>query len=133
ARAAGVTIVAAAGNDATSQFFYPASYNGVISVSAVGPQNTLAPYSNFGSEVDVTAPGGDVRRDVNGDGYADGVLSTAGDDSSGTTGFNFNFQNGTSMASPHVAGVIALMKSVNDELTPDQIDTLLAQGDLTDD
>lgn len=133
ARAAGVIIVAAAGNDATSQFFYPASYNGVISVSAVGPQNTLAPYSNFGSEVDVTAPGGDLRRDVNGDGYADGVLSTAGDDSSGTTGFNFNFQNGTSMASPHVAGVIALMKSVNDGLTPDQIDTLLAQGELTDD
>lgn len=133
ARAAGVTIVAAAGNDATSQFFYPASYNDVISVSAVGPLNTLAPYSNFGSEVDVTAPGGDVRRDVNGDGYADGVLSTAGDDSSGSTGFNFNFQNGTSMASPHVAGVIALMKSVNDELTPEQIDTLLAQGELTDD
>lgn len=130
ARAAGVIIVAAAGNDGNAVPNYPASYDGVISVSAVGIRKTLASYSNFGSRIDVAAPGGDSG-DVNGDGYTDLVLSTHGDDSSGTTVYSYGLLAGTSMATPHVAGVLALMKSVNPALTPDDIDRLLAAGRLT--
>ncbi|MET0335989.1 MAG: S8 family serine peptidase, partial [Rhizobacter sp.] len=129
-RAAGVIIVASAGNEHTTTLSYPASYDGVISVSAVNIRKTLTSYSNSGSRVDVAAPGGDSG-DVNGDGYSDEVLSTAGDDSSGQINYVYAFKSGTSMAAPHVAGVIALMKSVVPGLTPDTVDTLLAAGRLT--
>jgi serine protease len=130
----GVIIVAAAGNEATDAPGYPASYDGVISVSAVDSQRRAAPYSNFGSRIDIAAPGGDNGIDINGDGYPDGVLSTGGSvATSGTINFVYSFLNGTSMASPHVAGVMALMKSVNPDLTAADIDVLLEGGDLSDD
>ncbi len=133
-RAAGVIVVAAAGNEATGTLSYPASFEGVISVSAVDSQRRAAPYSNFGSRIDIAAPGGDNGDDLNGDGYPDGVLSTAGSIAeSGAVTFVYSFLNGTSMATPHVAGVLALMKSVNRDISPADIDTLLARGDLSDD
>ena len=132
AREAGVIVVAAAGNEASSGLNYPASLNGVVSVSATTINNRLASYSNFGKTVDIAAPGGSSS-DVNGDGYADGVLSTVGSDASGSIRFGFAFYQGTSMASPHVAGVVALMKSVNPDMTPADFDRLLENGDLTDD
>ncbi len=130
ARATGAIIVAAAGNEASGTPFFPASYNGVVSVSAVSINRTLASYSNFGATVDIAAPGGDAG-DVNGDGFVDRVLSTSADDTSGRAEYSYQFLQGTSMAAPHVAGVFALMKSVNPGLTPDNIDTLLAAGRLT--
>ena len=132
-REAGVIVVAAAGNEASRTPSYPASYNGVISVSAVDSQRRAASYSNFGDAIDIAAPGGNNGVDLNGDGYPDGVLSTGGSVSeSGAINFVYSFLNGTSMASPHVAGVMALMKSVNPDLSPADIDTLLIQGELTD-
>ncbi|MGD8568060.1 MAG: S8 family serine peptidase [Gammaproteobacteria bacterium] len=132
ARDAGVIVVAAAGNDASNGLFAPAAYDGVVSVSATNISRQLASYSNYGSTIDVSAPGGDSG-DLNGDGYFDGVLSTSADDSSGSIVFNFRFAAGTSMASPHMAGVVALMKSVYPDMTPDDLDAMLASGDLTDD
>ncbi len=132
-QATGVVVVAAAGNEASSAPFFPASYDGVISVSAVDGQRRLAPYSNTGPDIDVSAPGGDSSIDFNGDGYPDGVLSTDGSISDNGIDYVYTFLSGTSMAAPHVAGVVALMKSVNPELTPSDIDALLASGALTDD
>lgn len=132
-RAAGVIVVAAAGNNGNASPMYPAAYNGVISVSAVDFDRNRAVYSNFGPTVDVAGPGGDTRRDRNGDGVGDGVLSTGGSDSAGSIQFRYPIFQGTSMASPHVAGVIALMKSVYSGLTPAHVDDLLAEGRITQD
>ena len=133
ARSAGVTVIAAAGNQGSNQAFFPAGYQGVVSVSAVDFNKSLAPYSNYGGSIDVTAPGGDTSVDLNGDGYVDGVLSTMANDSSGVREPVYRFYQGTSMASPHVAGVVALMKSIHATLTPDDIDSLIVAGQITED
>jgi serine protease len=133
ARAAGAVVVAAAGNEATNAPAFPASYDGVISVSAVDLNQRRALYSNYGATVDLAAPGGDTSVDRNGDSWADGVLSTIASDASGTLTYAYGFSQGTSMAAPHVAGVVALMRSVEPALSPAQVDGLLEAGLLTDD
>lgn len=133
-RNAGVIIIAAAGNENTATLGYPASYAGVVSVAAVDRNKHRAPYSNFGSAIDVAAPGGDASVDGDGDGYVDGVLSTGADDSSGSRQANFRFEQGTSMAAPHMAGVVALMKARNPAaVTPDALDAWLTAGSITED
>jgi len=133
ARTAGVVVVAAAGNSADSERFYPAAYPGVLAVSAVDINKNLAPYSSFGSWVSVAAPGGSTARDVNGDGKPDGVLSTVATDTEGVLVNDYVIWQGTSMATPHVAGVVALMKALAPTLPPQSIANLLAAGALTDD
>lgn len=132
-RAAGVVIVAAASNDASSIPSYPAAYPGVIGVSAVNIDKNLASYSSYGSWISVAAPGGSTASDVNGDGKPDGILSTVATDSGGVLAYDYVVWQGTSMATPHVAGVIALMKSVAPNLTPADTANLLASGALTED
>jgi len=129
----GVFVVAAAGNTSTPATVYPAAYNHVVSVSAVDVTKQLAPYSTFGPTVDVAAPGGVRGQDLNGDGHDDGVYSTSAYDDNGTVLPDYGYLEGTSMAAPHVAGVIALMKSLDSGLTPDTFDTLLASGRITQD
>jgi serine protease len=132
ARQNGVIVIAAAGNDGSTEKSYPAAYEDVVSVSAVTTDKTLASYSNYGSTIDLAAPGGDST-DTNQDGYIDGVLSTCGDDSSGDIEMIYAFATGTSMAAPHVSGVVALMKALYPGLTPDEFDSLLTGGYLTQD
>jgi serine protease len=130
-RAAGLVVVAAAGNQASTLPAYPAASPGVLSVVAVDAAANLAPYSNFGASVDLAAPGGDLSADRGLDGFGDGVLSTLYDDAQDE--FVYGFYQGTSMATPHVAGVIALMLGVNPALTPADVDTMLASGSMTRD
>lgn len=132
-REAGVIIIAAAGNENTSAPSYPAAYDGVVSVSAVDIEKRLAPYSNYGSTIDVAAPGGDVTKDRNGDGYPDGVLSTVGGDTDGRISYSYTFYQGTSMAAPHVAGVAALMKAVWPAMGPNEFDRALSSGAIVED
>jgi len=80
--------------------FFPAGYQGVVSVGTVDFNKSLAPYSNYGGSIDVTAPGGDMSVDRNGDGYLDGVLSTMANDSSGGREPVYRFYQGTSIPSP---------------------------------
>lgn len=121
----GVTVIAAAGNANKVTTGSPALSPGAITVGATGFSLGKAPYSNFGSAIDVVAPGGDMRGDVNNDSYPDGILSVLKDNRSGE--LSYQFYEGTSMAAPHVAGLVALMLSVNNRLTPREIFDILSQ------
>lgn len=104
----GITFVAAAGNDNTSQVFYPAGYNYVISVASTTGSDSKSSFSNYGSWIDIAAPGS-------------GIYSTIPNNTYGT-------QSGTSMACPLVAGLCGLLKSYNPALTPDEIENCLDQS-----
>ncbi len=121
----GVVVVAAAGNSG-GPVEYPAAYDDyVIGVGAVRYDSTRTSYSNFGPQVDVMAPGGDLDVDQNGDGYADGVLQQTFK-APGT--YTYLFMEGTSMASPHVAGLAALILSRQPNAPPSEVERLMAQS-----
>ncbi len=88
----GVTVVAAAGNDGTDTLYYPGALPGVLAVGAVGRDDGVAPYSTWGAQVDIVAPGTDIWSSWLDGGYA--------------------FAAGTSQATPFVAGAAALCKSL---------------------
>ena len=111
---AGVLFVAAAGNDGTNNDVlphYPSNDtgSGVISVAATTRTNSLASFSNYGvNSVDLAAPGASIY--------------------STTPGNSYDTYSGTSMAAPHVSGVIALMAAANPAATPAQLRTALLES-----
>ena len=124
----GITVVAAAGNqqDAIPGLVsYPASCVGAISVGATNSGGDISYYSQQNAAVDISAPGGG-KTDLDGDGLYDWILAYGNDS-------QLRYSQGTSMASPQVAAAIALMYSVDNTLTPARVDSMLANGELTDD
>ena len=121
ARSRGTTVVVAAGNENQNvSNSSPANCSGVIAVAAVGPTGGRAYYSNYGTLVDVAAPGGDTSG-----GSANGIYSTLNAGTQGPGADSFAYYQGTSMATPHVAGVVALMVQAKPSATPDEIETAL--------
>ncbi|HZH78802.1 MAG TPA: S8 family serine peptidase [Archangium sp.] len=121
----GAIFVIAAGNeneDATNTF--PCNMQNVICVGSVRFNGKRSGFSNYGAPVDVMAAGGQVSEDLNGDKFPDGVLSTLANDSRQPS---FERYNGTSMAAPHVAGIVALMLAVNPDLSSAQVEAILKE------
>ncbi|WP_405823424.1 S8 family serine peptidase [Streptomyces sp. NBC_01390] len=117
----GTTVVVAAGNEnANASTSNPANCNNVITVAATGRTGARASYSNFGTVVDISAPGGEMST-----GTANGILSTLNSGAKTPSTESYAYYQGTSMATPHIAGLVALMKSANSSLTPAQIETAI--------
>lgn len=100
-----VVLIAASGNDNTNRPGYPAAYPEVFAVAATDYDGSKASFSNYGDYIDVAAPGASIASTYPGSQYA--ALS------------------GTSMASPHVAALAALIRSKNPELTNEQVMQLM--------
>lgn len=120
--AAGSTVVISAGNsNVNASNASPGNCNGVITVAASGSTGSKASYSNFGTTVEITAPGGDSVG-------SGGVLSTLNTGTQGPVADGYAYYQGTSMAAPHVAGAAALVLSLRPSTTPAQMLTYLQQS-----
>ncbi|MGQ4384849.1 S8 family peptidase [Streptomyces sp. SAS_270] len=117
----GTTVVVAAGNENDNVSNHsPGNCNNVISVGATGRTGAKASYSNYGSLVDISAPGGEMST-----GTANGILSTLNSGTKTPSSESYEYYQGTSMATPHIAGLVALMKSANSALTPAQVESAI--------
>ena len=109
ASALGVYIVASAGNDGASTLTYPGAYTDALSVGALDAENNRSGYSNYGPKLFISAPG-------------DGILSTVPG--------GYGYKTGTSMAAPHVAGLVTLLLARYPGISRTQMLTRLRQGAL---
>ncbi|MEV7582535.1 S8 family peptidase [Streptomyces erythrochromogenes] len=128
--ARGTTVVVAAGNsNADAAGYSPASCNNVINVAASNRAGDRSYYSNYGSIIDIAAPGGETRRATDTPGTVttpeNAILSTLNAGTTTPGSEIYKPYQGTSMAAPHVAGLAALLKSANSALTPAQIETAI--------
>lgn len=100
----GGIVIFAAGNDNTSIKTYPAAYEAVLSVAAMAPDFKKSYYSNYGTWVNITAPGGAADYDQSTGEEVHQVLSTLPNN-------QYGYMQGTSMACPHISGIAALVVS----------------------
>lgn len=113
----GGIVLFAAGNSNSDADWYPGHYENTLSVSSIGPNWQKASYSNFGTWVDIAAPGGETDL-----GSKNGVLSTLPKN-------QYGYYQGTSMACPHVSGIAALaLANRKSQLTPEVLKTKLLTG-----
>lgn len=134
-RAQGSVLVAASGNESSTGSLtpvgVPANCPGVIAVGAVDAQRGRAFYSNGGPELAVVAPGGDLGRSTTGNGAPDGIYSTVAAFQGGVRVPSYTHLMGTSMATPHVAGMLVIMRWVNPNLSATAIEDLVRAGTLS--
>ena len=118
AMANGSLVVVSAGNsNLAATNFRPANCTGVVTVAASGRTGARSSFSNFGTAIEITAPGGDG---------ADGILSTLNTGTTTPVAEGYAYYYGTSMAAPHVSAVAALARQASgDSLTPAEISSLL--------
>lgn len=121
ARKQGAVLAVAAGNDNVWEHLNaPAVCNGTIKIASTGPEGLRSYFSNYGPSVSFAAPGGDKRYGTSG-----GILSTV-NPGGGYHASGFDFYQGTSMASPHVAGVAGLVFAASEKkLKPEQVEQIL--------
>lgn len=118
----GINVVFSSGNSAKDldSFDSRSEVDGVIGVGATSSMNKLTSYSNYGSNIDIYAPGGDSTHGI----LSLDLVGTAGDNG-GFANPNYKYWTGTSFSAPTISGVIALMLAQNPNLTPDEIITTL--------
>ncbi|EFH31340.1 S8 family peptidase [Streptomyces pristinaespiralis] len=123
----GTTVVVAAGNsNANAANFNPANCSNVITVAASDREGNRASYSNYGTIVDITAPGGETAVSS-----ANGIWSTLNSGTRSPSTENYKAYQGTSMAAPHIAGLAALMYQANPSVTPAQVESSIRSNART--
>jgi serine protease len=120
---AGCVLCAATGNSGGSRISYPARYDNCMAVGATRFDGKRCTYSQWGTGIDVVAPGGDVRVDQNKDGYGDGILQQTF--SGGYGNFSYWFFEGTSMATPHASAVAAMVFASHSSYTNADVRTAI--------
>ena len=122
AKSRGAVVVVAAGNSSANlnhTDFTPANCQGVLVVGSNSQNGYKSSFTNYGKVVDVSAPGG---------GNGSSVLSLGNNGSTSPSSETYVYYSGTSMAAPHVAGIVSLMKAVNPSLYPDQLMALVKEA-----